>query len=132
MSSKHSDFYYRFAVGSCVLSAVTTVSVLILVPLLCSRASWDRSQIAIKSERFRMDMNRLWGQIYGRGDIMSEESAAIYFTKVKRSPWDKHVCAECHQLSCPVGMVGSCILPRRFNLHFKPGSPGNMGTLFAL
>lgn len=101
MIARNSNFYYNFAIASCILSAVTTISLLIIVPLLCSRASWDRDQVAIKSERFRTDVNRLWSLMQGNKPV----SAPTYFSRVKRSPWDKHVCAECNQLSCPGGMV---------------------------
>lgn len=107
MSAKHPNYYYRFAIGSCVLSALTTVSVLIIVPLLCSRASWDREAIALKSERFRTDVNRLWVQMHNGGELPESGGvqAPTYFSRVKKSPWSKHVCSECNQLSCPTGMV---------------------------
>jgi hypothetical protein len=107
MSTK--NFYYQFAVGSCVLSALTTVSLLIIVPLLCSRASFDRQIVAMRSEKFRVDMNRIWAQMHGNEDpvgynVDGGKGAAIYFSRIQRSPWDKQICSGCNQLSCPVGM----------------------------
>jgi hypothetical protein len=111
MSTKHSNFYYHFAIGTCLLSALTTISLLIIVPLLCSRASWDRDLVVVKSERFRTDMNKLWERMRGEAAIGArQEGVALYFSRVKRSPWDKAVCSECNQLACPIGAVSRLVL----------------------
>ncbi|KAI6174060.1 Cuticle collagen lon-3 [Aphelenchoides besseyi] len=131
MSVKSNGLYYQFAVGSCVLSALTTVSILILVPLLCSRASYERELVAMRSEKFQSDMNRIWSQMHDSApiprDVRTGEpaSAALYFTRVRRSPWDKQVCSGCNQLSCPVGMPGA---PGAPGMDGEPGSPGQPGT----
>ncbi|KAI6222886.1 Cuticle collagen lon-3 [Aphelenchoides fujianensis] len=111
MSAKTNDFYRRAAIGTCVLSGVTTVGLLVLVPLLCARASSDRAVIAVKAEKFRADVNRLWAQMHETAPAAPDSAA--FFSRVRRSPWDRRVCGGCNQLSCPVGM---------------PGAPGPVGV----
>lgn len=117
--SKH-DFYYKFAVASTALSALTTVSLLVAVPLLCNRTNTERFLMEQRAEKFRVETNRIWAELKpGPADPKTGapiDGAIYYSLKQKRSPWEKQICQGCNQLNCPGGAPGN------------PGPPGDDGN----
>lgn len=139
------DVYYRLAIASTVLSALCTLGVLLAVPLLLSRANFERSAIEVRADRFRQDVDRIWAQLHQTSapgvpagpastqgqppDVESNKNTPqksdstskpepIYFSllRQRRSPWERQVCQGCSQLNCPAGSPGN------------PGPPGDDGN----
>ncbi|KAE9555262.1 hypothetical protein FO519_001513 [Halicephalobus sp. NKZ332] len=119
------EFYYNVALGTCILSAVTVVTLLISTPMLYSKASWEQIQISVKSEKFKEHSNAIWYSMQGvlREDGV-KEGRPVFFSRKTRSPWDKSVCSGCGPLSCPPGQVGEPGSPGDDGI---PGMPGNSG-----
>lgn len=48
------DVYYRTALAATLMSASCVVALMIAVPLIYTRASFERDQILMKSDHFRV------------------------------------------------------------------------------
>lgn len=55
--SDNNDFYYHFAIGSMLVSALTVIILVVSIPMLFARVARDRDVMASKSEKFKV---RAW------------------------------------------------------------------------
>ncbi|CAD5235779.1 unnamed protein product [Bursaphelenchus xylophilus] len=125
---KH-EFYYHFALASTAISALTTIALLVTVPLLCSRANDHRLFIEQKANLFRDETNKIWAELHPGHKVVVHDpktgapaNEPIFFSlRQKRSPWDRQICQGCNPLNCPAGMPGNPGPPG------EDGSPGDAG-----
>ncbi|KAI1730909.1 Nematode cuticle collagen N-terminal domain containing protein [Ditylenchus destructor] len=99
-NSQTSEFFHKLAIGSSVVSAITTIIIAVAVPLIFLRANFERELVAQRSQQFKEDSNRVWATLHAdqRDPSISHESSQVnpsiqYFTRKARSPWSKHVCS---------------------------------------
>ena len=52
------EFYYNLALGSCILSAITVVTLLMSVPMLYTKTSWDNIEFTARSEMFKVGVQK--------------------------------------------------------------------------
>ncbi|KAK0404901.1 hypothetical protein QR680_017689 [Steinernema hermaphroditum] len=130
-SCSSNDFYYRVAVGSCLCSAVTLLALVVAVPMLSLRANFERADLEVRAEQFRLSSNRLWKTMQDVGGDRSVkaqeeggEAQLLFFSRKARSPWGRQICSGCNQLTCPMGPPGLSGAPGEDGL---PGLPGNTG-----
>uniref|UniRef100_A0A914VM46 Nematode cuticle collagen N-terminal domain-containing protein n=1 Tax=Plectus sambesii TaxID=2011161 RepID=A0A914VM46_9BILA len=135
------DVYYRTALVATLLSASCVVVLVISVPFIYSRASFERDQILLRSDRFRLDSNTLWDQIVSLQQKASRRTRQLYGQQTGgygASPnvqlrsvfpsWSAPqapICSGCLQLSCPVGPPGP---PGPSGPDGAPGAPAKPGT----
>jgi len=118
-----SSTYYRVALISSAISAISLVLLLIAVPSIYLTAEYERDRTAMRSERFRTESNKLWTDLvalqlkaYGRRQSDNQQS------RNTRSAWYHQTCAGCITLSCQAGPPGPP------GISGPEGNPGESGA----
>uniref|UniRef100_F1LD61 Cuticle collagen dpy-7 n=1 Tax=Ascaris suum TaxID=6253 RepID=F1LD61_ASCSU len=115
------DFYHRLAMTSAIMSSLSVVALILSIPTIYMKAEHERNCIASKSDRFKVDVNRMWKEMHilsGSGEKLT------FFSRRQRSPWANNMCSGCIQLSCPTGPPG---LGGPAGEDGVPGLAGNPG-----
>ncbi|CAD5228428.1 unnamed protein product [Bursaphelenchus okinawaensis] len=132
--SKH-EFYYHFALATTAISAITTISLLVSVPLLFSRANDHKYFIEQKANNFRLETNKIWSELHPNPAVSVHDPKtgelaknAIFFSaRTKRNPWERQICQGCNPLNCPSGMPGNPGPPGEDGNPGDAGMPGRSG-----
>uniref|UniRef100_A0A915DLS1 Nematode cuticle collagen N-terminal domain-containing protein n=1 Tax=Ditylenchus dipsaci TaxID=166011 RepID=A0A915DLS1_9BILA len=120
-STKAGDLFYKFAIFSSVVSVITVLSIVIVVPLLISKANYEKELVVERSHKFKEAVNRIWTNLHiNQASHDLSPKAAQFFSRKVRSPWSKQICSGCNQLSCQAGGLIT-------RSSWEDGTPGTSG-----
>uniref|UniRef100_A0A914GWI8 Nematode cuticle collagen N-terminal domain-containing protein n=1 Tax=Globodera rostochiensis TaxID=31243 RepID=A0A914GWI8_GLORO len=123
-SNDHFGQFQLLAISSCAVALFSVLILAISLPILCSQLDSEHSFISAKSEKFKVNFNRIWARLH---------SSAVNEPRNKRSdsagsdPRAFSSACGCSMLNCPQGPPGPAGSSGQDSPPGQAGNPGESG-----